>query len=372
MDLENRQSNVKHWLIANNFGEERNEDYDETPDNFYDDDDSVKDPNFEVTDETCSVSSSSTISRENNSKHEIRLKGNQEAEHPREEEGSQEAENQRDEQPCQTPMKRYSRRARRERKECRQTGKSYTTASGKLVSARKQSPLKQCRLKCSERFNDEDLQILFIEYWNLGSVDSRRNYLATLITPKNPLRTRLRDGGGENIRVRDVTYEYALEIQMKRHPICQKYFLRVFGETKKFLEVLQKKKKETASGVSRGDRRGTTPNPRRIKEEELSKIDDHIKSFPAYESHYSRAHSSKKYLSSTLTLAKMYSLFKERYPESSVTRFTYEKRFHCHNLSFKQPKIDTCHTCDVLKMQLDITNTLKRKNVYKPKKKVIC
>ncbi|XP_066952234.1 uncharacterized protein [Macrobrachium rosenbergii] len=149
MDLENRQSNVKHWLIANNFGEERNEDYDETPDNFYDDDDSVKDPNFEVTDETCSVSSSSTISRENNSKHEIRLKGNQEAEHPREEEGSQEAENQRDEQPCQTPMKRYSRRARRERKECRQTGKSYTTASGKLVSARKQSPLKQCRLKCS-------------------------------------------------------------------------------------------------------------------------------------------------------------------------------------------------------------------------------
>ena len=76
--------------------------------------------------------------------------------------------------------------------------------------------------------------------------------------------------------MRDVTYTYALEIRMETHPICQKCFLRVFGETKKFLEVLQKKKKETTSGVIRGDRRGTTPNPRRTKEEELSKIDDHI------------------------------------------------------------------------------------------------
>ena len=93
------------------------------------------------------------------------------------------------------------------------------------------------------------------------------------------------------------------------------------------------------------DRSGTTPNPRRTKEEELSKIDNHIKSFPAYETHYSRAHISKKYLPSTLTLAKMYSLFIERFPESSVTCFAYGKRFHSHYLSFKKPKTDTCHTC---------------------------
>ena len=109
------------------------------------------------------------------------------------------------------------------------------------------------------------------------------------------------------------------------------------------------------------DRRGTTPNPRRYMEEELSVIDDHNKSFPAYESHYSRAHSSNKYLPATLTLAKMYSLFKERFPESSVSHCAYEKKFHSHNLSFKKPKIDTCHTCDVFKMQLATTSSPEEK-----------
>ena len=119
----------------------------------------------------------------------------------------------------------------------------------------------------------------------------------------------------------------------------------------------------------REDRRGTTPNPRCITEEVLSKIDDHIKIFPAYESHYSRAHSSKNYLPSTLALAKMYSLFKERYPESLVTHLTYEKRFHSDNLSFKKPKIDTCPSCDVSEMQLMIIrNSEEKERVYKPKK----
>ena len=88
----------------------------------------------------------------------------------------------------------------------------------------------------------------------------------------------------------------------------------------------------------------------------LQEVGDHINMFPHYESHYGRAHSSKKYLSSSLNLAKMYELYKEN-REPLVSRMIYEKQFHKMNLSFKSPKIDTCNKCDILKLQIDSAET---------------
>ena len=65
-------------------------------------------------------------------------------------------------------MKKYSRKGLKERNDCRQTGNAYTTVSSKSVSSRKQIPLITGRLKCTERFKDENLAQIFTDYWNLG------------------------------------------------------------------------------------------------------------------------------------------------------------------------------------------------------------
>ena len=56
-------------------------------------------------------------------------------------------------------------------------------------------------------------------------------------------------------------------------------------------------------------KRGLHNKHPQISEVTISVVEDHIKRFPAYQSHYSRNDCSKKYLSSSLSLSAMYRLY---------------------------------------------------------------
>ncbi|KAJ4432532.1 hypothetical protein ANN_21155 [Periplaneta americana] len=58
-------------------------------------------------------------------------------------------------------------------KELRNKGKSYVSEKGKEVKAREMLPLKPCRMKCLEKFMEEDRQKCFEEYWAIGNHDNR-------------------------------------------------------------------------------------------------------------------------------------------------------------------------------------------------------
>lgn len=73
----------------------------------------------------------------------------------------------------------------------------------------------------------------------------------------------------------------------------------------------------------------------------------HIASFPRYISHYTRAVTESKFLSSDLNLSKMYQLFQEE-TDRPVSESFYRRIFYKHfNLRVKKPKKDTCHLYDV-------------------------
>ena len=79
---------------------------------------------------------------------------------------------------------------------------------------------------------------------------------------------------------------------------------------------------------------------------------DHIRTFPAEASHYSRNRNlSRKYLSHELNISKMYTLFVEKVnAEGGEGRCS--ERHYCDvfttkfNLDFGLPRTDTCKTCD--------------------------
>lgn len=94
---------------------------------------------------------------------------------------------------------------------------------------------------------------------------------------------------------------------------------------------------------------------------------DHILSFPAYESHYTRAHHTpgRKYRNPSLDIRKMYNLYKEKCNElnkASVNEWTYRKVFNNDfNLHFYHPRKDTCQKCDFFKSKVNATTNEEEK-----------
>jgi hypothetical protein len=74
-------------------------------------------------------------------------------------------------------------------------------------------------------------------------------------------------------------------------------------------------------------------------------------SFPVQVSHY--ASQEFRYLVSRLNVQKMFDFYKERYPDSKVSYKFYIKYFKDNfSLSFEQPQIDTCITCEKLMVKI--------------------
>ena len=84
----------------------------------------------------------------------------------------------------------------------------------------------------------------------------------------------------------------------------------------------------TSGGVPHTDQRGRHEPPNKTPPEKLELVKEHIESFPAYESHYSRKDNpNRKYLSPSLSISKMYQLFKDF---CSVSEWKYRQIFNTH------------------------------------------
>lgn len=90
--------------------------------------------------------------------------------------------------------------------------------------------------------------------------------------------------------------------------------------------------------------------PHNYNAESREIIMNHIKSFLAHESHYSRRNTSCLYLSPSLNIQKMYDLYKVYCQEKEIENISsyslYRIMFEKTGLKFKQPYVDTCKTCD--------------------------
>lgn len=257
-----------------------------------------------------------------------------------------------------------SKDTKKTRKLKRNSGKSYITEKGVKVMQRECKELQQCRKKCNKKVSRADQLLIFSQYWDLGSYDLRAAYVAGLIDIQ-PKKTQRLVTKNPAEKIRSITPYYSLQINGKKIDVCKACFLKTIGETPKFVETVIAK---LQSSGNIKDLRGKHPAAKKISNECLLDIKSHIDSFPAYESHYTRRDTSKKYLPADLTISKMYRLYCET-REIHVSFSKYCEIFNTMNLKFKAPKTDTCNTCDVLKAKIDVAMDVEKALLLSEQKK---
>lgn len=184
-------------------------------------------------------------------------------------------------------INRKSRAVRNERKRKRNFGEEYTMESGKIRKGRKCQTLRQCRMKCIDKFSDEDRNMIFKEYWGSGSHEKRVSFITALITKtkKACSKEKLADKKHKN---KEFTYKYHLRINGEKFNICKTCFRRTLGETNKFLELCSIRINSSCSGIFENDQRGKKQPSNKYTEEDINQVRQFILSIPLYESHYTR------------------------------------------------------------------------------------
>ena len=135
-------------------------------------------------------------------------------------------------------------------------------------------------------------------------------------------------------------------VDEKRLQVCRQAFLSLHAISQKRVRRLQTL---LALGRVPNDERGHQHNRKEHSGEVIQEVVDHINSFPLKQSHYT----DKQYLDERLSVKKMFSLFKEKYPETVVKYEFYYKIFKGRfGYSFGKPQIDTCCECEALNVKV--------------------
>ncbi len=256
------------------------------------------------------------------------------------------------------------------RKYLRNSGLAYTSTSGKSVPARKPKPIHHCkRRQCHKLISENVAESIFFEYWEQGTYDQRVAYVCNRIEYNSVERHRRRELDFPR-GSKSVSFKYYFDVGGERHNVCRDTFLAVLGESDRFLRICAAKKKASHTGVPPRERRGRRKPKHAMNDDSKKNVVDHIKSYPAYVSHYSRRQTKQKYLSNTLNLKFMWNQFNDMQDAAQKKRVsysTYRRIFKTLNLKFKSPSSDTCGTCDSLKMKIKISKSEEEKKTLEDK-----
>ncbi|XP_062705384.1 uncharacterized protein LOC115265159 isoform X2 [Aedes albopictus] len=194
--------------------------------------------------------------------------------------------------------------ARRVNKKRKERGLSYVRKDGTKVPAREIKPTCDCKLKCSKKY-PENIRQKFLDNLLRLKMDSQNQFLANHITVKRTARPQV-----VNSR-RSYTRVYKLPGVKGTVKVCKTMFQATFDIGCRKMRTLAARV-VAGSGVPTDDGRQRNSSRQPVSQEHLSNIKQHILSFPAYSSHYTREKSSRLYLSSDLSIRRMYELYQNK------------------------------------------------------------
>ena len=247
--------------------------------------------------------------------------------------------------------------------------------SGKVVPSRTLENLydgrhDQCRTKCCTKITKEQQRIIFDRFYGLGDFDVQNGFIRECISVCEITRKRNRVNPAESRRSGSRTFVFVIPSGQVR--VCKKFFLKTLCVSNGRVARVMKKAANASdkAGIPSPDKRGSGGGHNKIPADRIALIKEHISIFLINESHYTRSHqATRKYLSSDLTVTKMYRLYKvwmETKGYEPLQEWVYRRVFVTDfNLSFHQPRQDTCKTCDSLKIKIEACEIDAEKNALK-------
>ena len=223
-------------------------------------------------------------------------------------------------------------------------GKAYKTIKGKYVMA---APFKQPKCltkdkhKCNANVPEDARKKIYDSFRAMESLQAQRQFITQHVTKESKKRSAV---NGPSRKVS--THQYCFTVNNKKVTVCRDFFLDTLNINEGIVRGTLKKISE--EGVLLADKRGKKPPSNKLSSERLDRIKNHIFSFPAMESHYSRKKSEFKYLDSGLNVTIMYSLYKKQCEDEGEIPAgieTYRKVFRSYKLKFHVPKKDLCKKC---------------------------
>ena len=249
-----------------------------------------------------------------------------------------------------------------------------------------------CHKECLKQFSTahlyglrEKFETLYYDEQNLYlyALIGRRETKKSVGHPRQPNPTSFPSGkkvGRPPAEESSYTFVYYLYDEKSLNvKVCMKAFCAVLGFGPKRLLVLKQKMKSAAEVCIELDRRGRHGNrPQKVPEEVRELVRDHIRTFPARNSHYSRKDNhGRTYLSSDLSIARLYKNFLQIHdpqylalqeanlqrkishqPLETIKKPLVSEHFYHDiftnefNIYFGYPRTDTCSTCDGLSIKI--------------------
>ena len=241
--------------------------------------------------------------------------------------------------------RKYENQNRDTRKKMCNINKPYISAKGKEIVAKNfDNDFKcQCKKKCTDIVSNQERSKIFSQFRTMGSFSARCALIKSCVKETRKKRCYTKQ---ESRR------KYTRKYYIGEKEICKKAFLKTLQINQNRIDLALQK---TSNNMEIVDERGTKSGGKnKCTEDQVSKIIEHINSFPKYVSHYCRKETNANFLSPDLNLNKMYDLYKAFCNNSkSVSLATYKSTFYTKfDLKFKPPKKDTCVTCDTFKVKI--------------------
>jgi len=155
---------------------------------------------------------------------------------------------------------------------------------------------------------------VFNGFWETGSYDVQNMYIAGCIEQHAVASHKVPNVAlGKKSVTRLFARRYSVQTDDRRVTVCKSTFLRLLGIRSGRVNRVMRKT-HLNSGVVLCDQRGKYDHVKqRIPSDKLQFVEQHIRSFPVNDSHYTRSHSEcRQYLSANLSIRKMHELYADK------------------------------------------------------------